>query len=94
MLSTQIKTASDLKQFVEASGHDPHFFTRETMKFFGDTMRNYGIRQPKAVTLYDGCTVQAYELFRRRPVKHGLRASAWFNAETFERVFPANELPE
>lgn len=94
MLASQIKTASDLRQFVEASGHCPHFFTRETMRFFGDTMRNYGLRKPQPVTLYDGSTVQAYELFRRRPVKHGLRASAWFNAETFARVFPANELPE
>ena len=93
MLATQIKTASDLKMFVESAGHDSEFFTRSTMRFFGDTMRNYGLRQPQPVTLYDGSTVLAYELFRRRPVKHGLRASAWFNAETFARVFPANELP-
>ena len=91
MLATQIKTASDLRQFVEQT--ETHFFDRATMRFFGDTMRNYGLRQPQPVTLYDGSTVLAYELFRRRPVKHGLRASAWFNAETFARVFPANELP-
>ena len=92
MLATQIKTASDLRQFVEQT--ETHFFDRATMRFFGDTMRNYGLRQPQPVTLYDGSTVLAYELFRRRPVKHGLKASAWFNSTTFERVFPANELPE
>ena len=92
MLATQIKTASDLRRFVEET--ESHFFDRESMRFFGDTMRNYGIRQPQPVTLYDGSTVLAYELYRRRPVKHGLKGSAWFNSTTFERVFPANELPE
>ena len=85
----KIKTASDLKLHVEQAGHAPHFFTRETMRFFGDRMSNYGVRQPQPVTLRDGSTVEAYELTRRRPVKHGLQESAWFQAETFARVFPA-----
>ena len=37
-------TASELKYQVEVSGNEPHYFTRSTMKFFGDTMRNYGVR--------------------------------------------------
>lgn len=85
-----IRTASDLKYHVEEAGHEPYFFTRDTMKFFGDRMSNYGLRQPVPVTLRDGATVPAYELTRRRPVKHGLQSSAWFHAETFARVFPAN----
>jgi hypothetical protein len=85
---TVIKTASDLKYHVEQSGNEPHFFTRETMKFFGDTMRNYGVRQPVEVETISGDKVKAFELVRRRPVKHGLQSSSWFNAETFERVFP------
>lgn len=76
----EIKSASDLKLAVENAGHSPHFFTRKTMAFFGDTMRNYGVRKVQV----NGESL--YELFRRKPVKHGLRDSAYFNAETFERV--------
>lgn len=82
----KIKTASDLKYAVEQAGHAPHFFTRKTMRFFGDRMNNYGIRQAREIeTLYGN--VMAYELTRKRPVKHGLQDSAWFNAATFARVF-------
>ena len=85
----KIKTASDLKAAVESAGNDPYFFTRSTMKFFGDRMSNYGVRQPRLITVYGGASIMAYELFRRRPVKHGLHESAWFNTETFSRAFPS-----
>lgn len=85
----KIRTASDLKYHVEQAGHEFHFFTRSSMKFFGDRMSNYGVRQPVSVATASGDTVSAYELTRRRPVKHGLQDSAWFHAETFRRVFPA-----
>lgn len=71
MLWEDIKTASDLKRFVENGSNDPYFFTRDTMRFFGDTMRNYGIRWHD----HKGGIV---ELYRRRPVKHGLQSSAYF----------------
>lgn len=76
-----MKTASQLRAAVEAAGHEPYFFTRETMRFFGDTMRNYGVR--------DAGT--AWELYRRRAVKHGLRSSAYFDKITLERVFPRHD---
>lgn len=81
-----IRTASDLKAAVEANGHEPHFFTRSTMRFFGDTMRNYGTRR---TTVQDvrGQQRDVYELYRRRPVKHGLDSSSYFDASTFARVF-------
>lgn len=86
-----IKTASDLKFAVEQSGHEPHFFTRSTMKFFGDTMRNYGVRKNTITTGHGNNkkTVSVFELYRRRAVKHGLASSAYFNAQTFARVFPS-----
>jgi hypothetical protein len=80
-------TASELKAKVEASGNESHFFTRATMRFFGDTMRNYGVRGPVEVETHSG-VVKAYELYRRRPVKHNNVSSTYFNAETFSRVFP------
>lgn len=35
--------AYELKAHVSA-GKDRFFFERDTMRFFGDTMRNYGVR--------------------------------------------------
>lgn len=68
-------TASKLKAKVEATGS--YFFTRKTMRFFGDTMRNYGVRD----------TGDAWELYRKKPVKHGLKSSAYFDKLTFECVY-------
>ena len=89
-------TANELKYHVEQSGQEQYFFTRDTMKFFGDTMRNYGVCSATITSNYnaageyaaDGVTVEVWELFRKRPVKHGLMNSAWFAKDTFKRVFP------
>lgn len=71
----------ELKRLVEASGDERYFFTRDTMKFFGDTMKNYGVR----ISEINGKEV--YELYRKNPVKHGLKESAYFEPETFKQVF-------
>lgn len=84
-------TPSDLKYHVELAGHEPHFFTRATMRFFGDTMHNYGVRA-RTITTNMNETRAVWELYRKRPVKHGLRSSAYFDAETFARVFPRADL--
>ena len=73
----KIKTSSDLKYAVEQSGNEPFFFTRSTMQFFGDTMKNYGVRE------HPDC----FELYRRRPVKFGNQSSAFFDKVTFKRIF-------
>ncbi len=69
----KIKTASDLKFLHELKHPKSHFFSRETMKFFGDSMKNYGIKH------YRG----HIELIRKKPVKHGLTDSAFFDLVTF-----------
>lgn len=53
---------------------DSYFFTHATMKFFGDSMRNYGVRNAGT----------HWELYRKRPVKYGLCSSAWFHKETMD----------
>lgn len=73
-------TPSELKYNVEKGG-DSYFFTRDTMRSFGDTMSNYGCR---SATL-DGAEV--WELYRKRPVKNGLSCSAYFTKDTFDQVF-------
>lgn len=69
-----------------------YYFTRSSMKFFGDTMKNYGCRKV-VVPVMDYSVeelkqVTVYELYRKNPVKHGLRSSAYFDATTFEQVHP------
>ena len=74
-------TPSELKTSILAHDPDSHFFDRKTMKFFGDTMRNYGVRK----TEIDGVAV--WELYRKMLVKHGLQSSAFFRVTDFQQVF-------
>lgn len=74
-------TPSELKANILAHNPDSHYFDRKTMKFFGDTMRNYGVRKAEIGG------VPVWELYRKRPVKHGLKSSAFFRATDFEEVF-------
>ena len=80
--------ASELKYQVEASREEPYFFTRKTMKFFGDTMRNYGVRSA-VISTYDETAVDCWELYRKRPVRHGLQSSAYFRKSDFSQIFQA-----
>jgi hypothetical protein len=69
--------SSELKYNYETNNpEDSFFFTRSTMKFFGDTMKNYGV-----ITHAD-----YYELHRKRAVKHGLQNSAYFEKDTFKLI--------
>ena len=69
-------TASQLKALYQWQNLEGHFFDYKTMRFFGDTMRNYGVRRHH----------MAWELYRRRPVKHGITQSAYFCAITFKQI--------
>ena len=73
---------SDLKYFVSETGSN--FFERGSMKFFGDTMKNYGVR---SAIIEQGCQgLEVWELWRKSPVKHGLNKSTYFCKNTFNRV--------
>jgi hypothetical protein len=68
-------TASQLKALYERNNPEGHFFDRETMRFFGDTMQNFGVRDfgtVKTITSNGVETVAVWELYRKRPVKNGL----------------------
>jgi hypothetical protein len=65
-----IKTKSDLRYMIMESGS--HFFDHSSMKFFGDTMANYGMRSTKI------SGIEYFELYRRKTVKHGLNTSSYF----------------
>ena len=90
-----IKTASDLKYALESRDTESHYFSRENMRFAGDTMKNYGVRKVSILANFDesgkyhpeGIEREVWELYRRRPVKHGLQSSAYFDPVTFNQVF-------
>jgi hypothetical protein len=81
-------TPSELKSKHLENVPQSCFFKRRTMAFFGDTMKNYGVTGPQQVHTHSGEVVQAFELYRKRPVRHNLQSSAYFCSTTFRRVFP------
>ncbi len=82
-------TASELKGRVESTRPDSAFFCRANMKFAGDTLRNYGVRGPLPFKTHSGDSCEVWELYRRRPVKFKLQASAYFRTDTYHQTFGA-----
>lgn len=78
-------TPSELKFFTQET--NPHFFSRSTMKFFGDTMRNYGVRGV-VISTDDEKNVFCFELYRKKPVAHGLQNSHYFRRDNFKTISP------
>ena len=74
-------TPSELKANILTHNPNSHFFDQKTMRFFGDTMKNYGVRK----TEIEG--IDVWEVYRKRPVKHGLKNSAFFRTTDFQQVF-------
>ena len=87
-------TPSELKANILAHDPDSHFFDRKTMKFFGDAITNYGVRKTVILSFYDEFDrhnekpvfLEVWELYRKRPVKHGLQSSAFFRVSDFKQV--------
>lgn len=91
--------ASELKYHIEKRDVETHFFDRKTMKFFGDSMKNFGVRKVKVLSMYDaagnyveggGVEVECWELYRKRAVKHGLKGSHYFAVDNYRTV---HEIP-
>ena len=77
-------TPSELKSRYLQSSPDGHFFDRETMRHFGDTMRNFGVRRVTVASTREqdaGRTFGAYELYRKRPVKYDNHQSFYFGLD-------------
>lgn len=60
---------SKLKALYEAHqasiGKPANYFDRGTMRFFGDTMRNFKVEKVTAWNWYDECEVEGYQLVRK-----------------------------
>lgn len=80
-------TPSRLRAEHEAAHPESLFFSRNNMRFAGDTMANYSVaRDPVTFTTHSGDSVTCWQLSRRKAVKHGLRSPAYFCIETFRLV--------
>lgn len=77
-------TPSALKHSIISANPESHFFDSKTMKFFGDTMANYGCKTTNVKT--SGGVVECWELYRKKPVKNGLTTSTFFDKITFNKV--------
>ena len=104
LLSSKVLTKHDLKRKVE-SCTSSHFFSHTTMRYFGDTMRNYNLtmqhgkgRVYKAYTHYTTGTETpanlCYELTRTQSVNGGLCRAEYFDIFTFERVLADSVEPQ
>lgn len=91
-------TPSELKRNVKENNQKSHFFDRASMAFFGDTMKNYGVRSAKVKTQYNsvgawtlnGAIVDVWELYRKNPINYGLQKSAYFCKNTFNHIHEAD----
>jgi hypothetical protein len=86
-------TPSELKYHHELAEPNCFFFSRDSMKHFGDTMKNYGVRSAKLTVRYDNNgdyldgekqIIDVWELYRKKPVKCGVKTSAFFCKTTFK----------
>ena len=88
-------TLTELKSNVDNTGSK--FFSRGSLKFLGDSLRNYGVRSGVVDSEYgedrkymgagNTRTVDAWELYRKSPVKNGLTNSTYFDKKNFQVVF-------
>ena len=79
-------TPSQLKYEILKRYPENTFFSRDTMKSTGDTMRNYGVARAMIV-IQPGCApVECWELYRKMRVNHGIGSSAYFSLNTFKRI--------
>ena len=72
-------TPSNLKYRTQETA--PNFFSRSTMKFFGDTMKNFGVRG----NTING--IEVWELYRKKSVKNDLQKSHYFRKDNFKQAY-------
>lgn len=58
---------SQLKKHVSKA--EPYFFDPKTMRFFGDTTSNYGVRAKTRIVQSHAGTIECYVLYRKKPVR-------------------------
>ncbi len=59
---------------------NPFFFSRENLKYLGDSMSNYRVKLTDCGTMW--------ELIRKKPARFGDISSAFFSINDYEQVWP------
>lgn len=84
-------SAPQLRDMILAVRPHSKFFDPKNMQFAGDTMANYGVRaatitvrKPYSAEVE---SVDVWELWRRRPVRHGMQSSAYFRRGDLRQVW-------
>lgn len=83
-------TASELKYRHEENFPDSLFFSRNNMKFAGDTMANFAVLPDTCeIVTPSGNIHTCYELIRKRKTSKGFSGTFYFDVETFQRIHSA-----
>jgi hypothetical protein len=84
-------TASRLKDLYYWNNPAGHFFDHKSMRFFGDTMRNFGVRDYGSLRSMVGgkiVEVDVWDLYRKRPVAGGLHGHcAYFRKDNGQVIY-------
>lgn len=84
-------TSSELKALYERYNPEGFFFCRKTMKFFGDTMRNFSVIDGGHLLIMTDTGIEKKEvwaLYRKRPVNGGRHGfCAYFRKDNGQQVF-------
>ena len=84
---------SQLRYEVEKHNAESHFFDRKTMKFFGDTMRNFGCYRDAIRTAFsidgewepEGIDRDVYVLYRKNVKRNQNKVAGYFCCITFKK---------
>jgi hypothetical protein len=72
-------TVSRLKRLYQNNNPKGCYFDRQTMRFFGDSISNYKIKDGGKIKMFNGKIfelVDVWELHRKKPVNGGLHGKA------------------
>ena len=89
--------ASEPKYRIESANKETHYFSKATMKVFGDTMANFNVRTAIVKTNWDangnytetgGSIVECWALVRKKTTPKGCPAgvASYWDKQTLERV--------
>ena len=73
--------ASKLRALHMQNSPDSHFFARDTMRFFGDTVRNFGVKKQES---------GEWLLFRKHKTRQSAAGTGYLFSNDFRFVKPSD----
>jgi hypothetical protein len=79
-------TPAQVRDNHESAFPDSLFFSRDSMRFAGDTMANFAVAaDPVEFVTHSGDAVTCWQLYRKRTTAKGFSGAFYFNCETWKR---------